>query len=126
MGKIYRSELGKPHILGRWDVTADGDKMAAWEFQTLQNIAEKNGWHKFISMQNYYNLIYREEEREMVRPFFLPSSSPLICSPDPILPGHGRRSYPLVPHRPRRPHPALVRPQQQALDDRQVPREPGA
>jgi aryl-alcohol dehydrogenase-like predicted oxidoreductase len=35
--------------------------MAAWEFQTLQNIAEKNGWHKFISMQNYYNLIYREE-----------------------------------------------------------------
>ncbi|KAH8725074.1 NADP-dependent oxidoreductase domain-containing protein [Phaeosphaeriaceae sp. PMI808] len=40
--------------------------MAAWEFQTLQNIAEKNGWHKFVSMQNYYNLIYREEEREMI------------------------------------------------------------
>jgi aryl-alcohol dehydrogenase-like predicted oxidoreductase len=40
--------------------------MAAWEFQTLQNIAEKHGWHKFISMQNYYNLIYREEEREMI------------------------------------------------------------
>lgn len=40
--------------------------MAAWEFQTLQNIAEKHGWHKFISMQNYYNLIYREEEREML------------------------------------------------------------
>ena len=35
--------------------------MAAWEFQTLQNIAEKHGWHKFISMQNYYNLLYREE-----------------------------------------------------------------
>jgi len=32
----------------------------------LQNIAEKNGWHKFISMQNYYNLLYREEEREMI------------------------------------------------------------
>jgi versiconal hemiacetal acetate reductase len=31
--------------------------MAAWEFQMLQNIAEKNGWTKFISMQNYYNLI---------------------------------------------------------------------
>lgn len=46
--------------------------MAAWEFQTLQNIADRNGWHKFISMQNYYNLIYREEEREMVRP--IPSS----------------------------------------------------
>jgi aryl-alcohol dehydrogenase-like predicted oxidoreductase len=35
--------------------------MAAWEFQTLQNIAEKHGWHKFVSMQNYYNLLYREE-----------------------------------------------------------------
>lgn len=40
--------------------------MAAWEFQQLQNIAEKHGWHKFISMQNYYNLLYREEEREMI------------------------------------------------------------
>ncbi|KAK4694458.1 1-deoxyxylulose-5-phosphate synthase, partial [Lecanoromycetidae sp. Uapishka_2] len=41
--------------------------MAAWEFQMLQNIAETNGWHKFISMQNYHNLVYREEEREMIR-----------------------------------------------------------
>ncbi|KAH6991457.1 NADP-dependent oxidoreductase domain-containing protein [Ilyonectria sp. MPI-CAGE-AT-0026] len=40
--------------------------MPAWEFQTLQNIAQKNGWHQFISMQNYYNLLYREEEREMI------------------------------------------------------------
>jgi aryl-alcohol dehydrogenase-like predicted oxidoreductase len=40
--------------------------MAAWEFQTLQNIAKENGWHRFISMQNYWNLLYREEEREMV------------------------------------------------------------
>ncbi|KIW02072.1 uncharacterized protein PV09_06567 [Verruconis gallopava] len=40
--------------------------MAAWEFQSLQNIAEKNGWHKFISMQNFHNLLYREEEREMI------------------------------------------------------------
>lgn len=39
--------------------------MYAWEFQTLQNIAERNGWHKFISMQDYYSLIGREEEREM-------------------------------------------------------------
>lgn len=31
----------------------------------LNNIAETNGWHKFISMQNYHNLLYREEEREM-------------------------------------------------------------
>ena len=41
-------------------------QMAAWEFQSLQNVAEAHGWHKFISMQNYYNLIYREEEREML------------------------------------------------------------
>jgi aryl-alcohol dehydrogenase-like predicted oxidoreductase len=40
--------------------------MATWEFQQMQNIAEKNGWHKFISMQNYMNLLYREEEREMI------------------------------------------------------------
>lgn len=52
-------ESGKVRYIG-------ASSMAAWEFQTLQNIAEKNGWHKFISMQNYYNLIYREEEREMI------------------------------------------------------------
>ena len=40
--------------------------MAAWEFQMLQNIADKNGYHKFISMENLYNLLYREEEREMI------------------------------------------------------------
>nr|WOG36155.1 uncharacterized protein [Candida metapsilosis] len=40
--------------------------MKATEFAQLQFIAEQNGWHKFISMQNYYNLIYREEEREMI------------------------------------------------------------
>jgi aryl-alcohol dehydrogenase-like predicted oxidoreductase len=40
--------------------------MSTWEFQRLQHVAEKNGWHKFISMQNFYNLIYREEEREMI------------------------------------------------------------
>ncbi|KAE8332763.1 NADP-dependent oxidoreductase domain-containing protein [Aspergillus sergii] len=39
--------------------------MATWEFQKLQYIAERKGWHKFISMQNYYNLLYREE-REMI------------------------------------------------------------
>ena len=32
----------------------------------LQNIADRRGWHKFISMQNYVNLLYREEEREMI------------------------------------------------------------
>ncbi|KAL2075820.1 hypothetical protein VTL71DRAFT_763 [Oculimacula yallundae] len=52
-------ESGKVRYIG-------ASSMAAWEFQTLQNIAEKKGYHKFISMQNYYNLIYREEEREMI------------------------------------------------------------
>ena len=40
--------------------------MYAWEFLKMQNIAEKYGWTKFISMQNHYNLMYREEEREMI------------------------------------------------------------
>jgi aryl-alcohol dehydrogenase-like predicted oxidoreductase len=38
----------------------------AYQFATLQFVAERNGWTKFISMQNKYNLIYREEEREMI------------------------------------------------------------
>ncbi len=38
----------------------------AWEFERLNQIAERNGWTKFVSMQNQYNLIYREEEREMI------------------------------------------------------------
>jgi aryl-alcohol dehydrogenase-like predicted oxidoreductase len=39
--------------------------MFSWQFAELQLTAEHNGWTKFISMQNHYNLIYREEEREM-------------------------------------------------------------
>ncbi|MBZ5604985.1 MAG: aldo/keto reductase, partial [Acidobacteriia bacterium] len=37
----------------------------AWEFAKLQHIAERNGLTRFVAMQNHYNLIYREEEREM-------------------------------------------------------------
>lgn len=40
--------------------------MYAWQFERMQNIAEKNGLTKFVAMQNHYNLIYREEEREMI------------------------------------------------------------
>nr|POF01387.1 aldo-keto reductase dtxs3 [Quercus suber] len=40
--------------------------MWAYQFASLQNVAEKHGWTKFISMQNHYNLLYREEEREMI------------------------------------------------------------
>ncbi len=39
--------------------------MFAWQFCELQMTAERHGWTKFVSMQNHYNLIYREEEREM-------------------------------------------------------------
>lgn len=41
--------------------------MWATQFAQMQFVAEKNGWTKFVSMQNQYNLIYREEEREMNR-----------------------------------------------------------
>ncbi len=40
--------------------------MYAWQFAKAQHVAEKNGWTKFVSMQNHYNLLYREEEREMI------------------------------------------------------------
>lgn len=40
--------------------------MYAWEFSKAQYTAERNGWTKFVSMQNHYNLLYREEEREML------------------------------------------------------------
>jgi 1-deoxyxylulose-5-phosphate synthase len=40
--------------------------MFAWQFAKAQNLAERHGWTRFVSMQNHYNLIYREEEREMI------------------------------------------------------------
>ena len=40
--------------------------MFTWQFVELQSIAKLNGWTEFVSMQNHYNLIYREEEREMI------------------------------------------------------------
>ena len=40
--------------------------MRAWQFAKAQHVAERNGWTKFVSMQNYINLLYREEEREMI------------------------------------------------------------
>ncbi len=39
--------------------------MYAWQFAKAQHAAEMNGWTRFISMQDHYNLLYREEEREM-------------------------------------------------------------
>ncbi|KAL1965048.1 hypothetical protein VTN77DRAFT_6108 [Rasamsonia byssochlamydoides] len=63
-------ESGKVRYIG-------ASSMAAWEFQTLQNIAARNGWHQFISMQNYHNLLAREEEREMI-PYCLDTGVGLI------------------------------------------------
>ncbi|MFC0216005.1 aldo/keto reductase [Paenibacillus chartarius] len=40
--------------------------MYAWQFLKALHVAEKNGWTRFVSMQNHYNLMYREEEREML------------------------------------------------------------
>lgn len=40
--------------------------MWAWQFQQALDLAERHGWSRFVSMQNYVNLLYREEEREML------------------------------------------------------------
>ncbi len=40
--------------------------MFAWQFAKALYVSEMNSWSKFISMQNHYNLVYREEEREMI------------------------------------------------------------
>ncbi len=50
---------GKVRYLG-------ASSMAAWEFAKALFIADRRGWHRFVSMQNHYNLVYREEEREMI------------------------------------------------------------
>jgi aryl-alcohol dehydrogenase (NADP+) len=50
---------GKARYLG-------ASSMYAWQFAKAQHVAEKHGWTPFVSMQNHYNLIYREEEREML------------------------------------------------------------
>jgi len=51
--------MGKARYLG-------ASSMHAWQFAKAQHVAEKHGWTRFVSMQNHYNLLYREEEREMV------------------------------------------------------------
>ncbi len=51
--------LGKVRALG-------ASAMYGYQFHNMQLAAEKNGWTKFVSMQNHYNLLYREDEREMI------------------------------------------------------------
>jgi aryl-alcohol dehydrogenase-like predicted oxidoreductase len=40
--------------------------MYAWQFAKAQRVAERHGWTPFVAMQDHYNLLYREEEREMI------------------------------------------------------------
>jgi 1-deoxyxylulose-5-phosphate synthase len=60
MGALHEVvQAGKARYIG-------ASSMFSWQFAKAQYTAEKNGWTKFVSMQNHYNLIYREEEREMI------------------------------------------------------------
>ncbi len=52
-------KAGKVRYLG-------ASSMYAWQFAKALYMAKLNGWRRFVSMQNHYNLIYREEEREMI------------------------------------------------------------
>lgn len=52
-------KAGKVRYLG-------ASSMYAWQFSKAQYLAERHGWTRFVSMQNHYNLLYREEEREMM------------------------------------------------------------
>ena len=51
--------------------------MWAWQFAKAQQVAKEHGWTRFVSMQNHYNLTYREEEREMI-PFCKDSGVALL------------------------------------------------
>lgn len=57
LNDVVRS--GKARYIG-------ASSMFAWQFAKAQHIAGSNGWSKFVSMQNHWNAVYREEEREMV------------------------------------------------------------
>lgn len=52
-------KAGKTRYIG-------ASSMFAWQFAKAQYVADENGWTRFVSMQNHYNLVYREEEREMI------------------------------------------------------------
>jgi aryl-alcohol dehydrogenase (NADP+) len=52
-------KAGKARYIG-------ASSMYAWQFSKAQYTAQVNGWTRFVSMQNHYNLVYREEEREMI------------------------------------------------------------
>ena len=87
---------GKARYLG-------ASSMYAWQFAKMQHAAERHGWTPFVSMQNHYNLIYREEEREML----------------PLCQDQGVGCHPVEPARPGSADPAVGR-RDRALGDRRV------
>ncbi len=80
---------GKVRYLG-------ASSMWAWQFARMNAIAERHGWTRFVSMQDHYNLLYREEEREM-----LP-----LCAAD----GHRRAAVEPAGPRAADPRPGTARP----------------
>ena len=67
--------------------------MYAWQFAKMLHVAEQHGWARFVTMQDHYNLLYREEEREML----------------PLCADEGHRRHPLEPARPGPSDPRLGR-----------------
>ena len=67
-------KAGKARYIG-------ASSMYAWQFCKALYLAERHGWTRFVTMQNHYNLLYREEEREML----------------PLCVDRGHRRHPLEP-----------------------------
>jgi aryl-alcohol dehydrogenase (NADP+) len=63
-------KAGKARYIG-------ASSMFMWQFAKAQHTADLHGWTRFVSMQNHYNLVYREEEREMI-PFCIDQGVGLI------------------------------------------------
>ena len=74
--QIHRADAATPmeetlaaldHLVHHGKVRYIGaSSMYAWQLMKMLSISERRGWARFVSMQNHYNLLYREEEREMI------------------------------------------------------------
>jgi aryl-alcohol dehydrogenase-like predicted oxidoreductase len=74
--QIHRADANTPveetlaaldHLVHHGKVRYIGaSTMYAWQLMKMLSISERNGWARFVSMQPHYNLVYREEEREMI------------------------------------------------------------
>ena len=73
--------------------TSGASSMWAWQFAKALYLQERHGWTRFVSMQDHYNLLYREEEREML----------------PLCADRGHRRHPVEPAGARQAHPRLGR-----------------